>query len=115
MTGPAAAADLATLLAATGATIAGLVQVAKALLPATWGTGRAPMLLAAALSLLATLGAAAQVGLPLGGAEAFTSYQAIGASFLLVYSAAVATHQTVSKVGRVMAGTTNPQGPDDAP
>lgn len=115
MNGTEAAAQLATILATAGATIAGLVQVAKTFLPDAWANGRAPMLLAAALSLLATIGAALQAGLPFSGPAAFTSYQALGASFLLVYSAAIATHQTVGKVARVVRGTTDPTGPDDAP
>lgn len=107
-----ALAQLTTLLAGTGVAIAGVVQLLKAtVFPDAWHNGRAPMIASAALAIAAVVLAARQLGLDLGD---FTTWQAILTSFLAVYGTAIGTHQTVSKAGRVMAGTTNPQGPDDA-
>lgn len=94
-----------------GGFIAGVVEVLKGtLLPASWSTGRAPMLLAALL-------AAAVTALALLDAQLGFSPGSVFVAFLTwfgVYAAAIGTHATVTKAGRVMRGTTDPAGPDDA-
>lgn len=105
--------DLLTLVGGSAVVVAGVVQALKALaFPASWQTGRAPMVAAAILSALAVIAGAMQLALDLADPA---TWMVLVTAWLTVYTAAVGTHQTVSKAGRVIAGTTNPQGPDDAP
>lgn len=108
-------ADATGLIAAVGGSavlVTGLVQALKALaFPAAWQTGRAPMVAAAILSALAVVAGFVQIGLSLADPNAWT---AAVAAWLTVYTASVGVHQTVAKVSRVAAGTTNRAGPDDA-
>lgn len=100
---------LTALVAGSAALVAGLTQAMKVLVfPASWQTGRAPMVAAAVLSALAVIGAVVEAGLGLAPATVTAGLTA----WLTVYTAAVGTHQTVAKAGRVLTGTTNPSGPD---
>lgn len=107
------ATGLLAAVASSGALVAGVVQALKAIaFPATWQTGRAPMVAAAILSALAVIGALLQLQLDL---TAPATWSAFITAWLLVYGAAVAAHQTVTKAARIVAGTTDPTGPDDGP
>jgi hypothetical protein len=107
---------LAAVLTAAGAAVAGglvatVVQALKPLLPDAWSYGRAPMLMAAVLSGGVTGLAVVDAGWALSANAVFGGLL----TWFGVYTAAVGTHATVSKASRVIAGTTDPAGPDDAP
>ena len=102
---PSAGVDLAAAIAL----VAGITQAIKALVfPESWHYGRAPMILAAILALALALAGA----LPFGPA-ADDELVALATTWLAIYTGAVGTHQTVAKIGRLAAGTTNPSGPDE--
>lgn len=104
---------LAAVLTTAGASIAGglvagVVQLVKPMLPDTWSTGRAPMILSALLALVITAGALSAAGLGFGWDAAWIGLL----TWYGVYGAAIAGHATVRKVVNVARGTTNPTGPD---
>lgn len=105
-----AAVRTAAGAAAASFMVAGVVQAVKAVaFPAVWQYGRAPMILAALLALALAIGATLDVGLSLADPSVLFSVVLV---WLAVYTGAIGTHQTVSKAGRVVAGTTDPAGPD---
>lgn len=100
-------ADPATVGAAIGL-VAGITQVIKVVaFPDAWHYGRAPMLLAATLALLVVVTSTVTAGLGFGDPLG------LAATWLAIYTGSVGAHQTVTKIGRVAAGATDPTGPDD--
>lgn len=96
-----------TAVAAAVALVAGVTQVVKVVaFPDAWHYGRAPLVLAALLALLAVVASTVQAG------AGFGDPLGLAAAWLAIYTGSVGAHQTITKIGRVAAGTTDPAGPD---
>jgi hypothetical protein len=102
---------LLAVLASASATTAALVAALKALaFPDAWQHGRAPMIAAAIIAAGFTALGAWQLALPVEPG----SVVAAVTGWLMVYTGAIGTRETVTKAARVVAGTTNPAGEDRA-